>query len=78
MLKANLMLTGVVLLLGGIALAIFGYNVEPTVGEAIDNVFSGDFTDKRNLMMLGGMIAAVIGGAFMASAALSGGKMRTA
>lgn len=76
--KANLFLTGIVLLIGGIALAISGYNVEPTVGEAIDNVFTGDFTDKRNLMMLGGMIAAAVGGVLIASGAVAGGKMRTA
>ena len=55
---------GVVALMIGIALWAYGYNVSPTAGQAIGNIFSGDFTDRRNICMLAGL---VIGGAGAAS-----------
>jgi hypothetical protein len=70
---------GLVMLLGGIALWIFGYNLEPTVGEAISNVFDGDFTDKRNLLMFAGAALAVVGAASLVGGAVTGGgKLRSA
>jgi len=63
---------GVVMLLIGIALWVYGYNVEPTAGEAIGNIFSGDFTDKRNAFMIVGLIVAAVGGAGL----LGGGLTR--
>jgi hypothetical protein len=60
--KRNLSLIGVVLLIGGIGLAIYGYTLEPTFGEAVTNIFDGDFTQRRNLLMLVGIGCAVLGG----------------
>ena len=62
---------GVVMLLAGIALWVFGYNVEPTTGQAIGNIFSGNFTDKRNAFMLVGVIAAAVGAASVLGGALT-------
>jgi hypothetical protein len=62
----GLSVIGVVLLLVGIALLIFGFNMEPTVGEAIGNVFDGKFTDKRNVLKLVGLALAVAGGVMVA------------
>jgi len=62
---------GVLALLTGIALWVYGYNVEPTAGEAIGNIFSGNFTDKRNAFMIVGLIVAAIGGAGMLGGALT-------
>jgi len=58
----NLNVVGLVLLLGGVGLAIYGYTLEPTFGEAIGNVFDGKFTEKRNLLMIVGIVLAVVGG----------------
>jgi hypothetical protein len=74
----SLLTFGVILLLSGIALAIYGYYLEPTVGEAIGDVFDGDFTDKRNILMLIGLGLAVAGGASLAGGALSGRSVRSA
>lgn len=62
---------GVLALLTGIALWVYGYNVEPTAGEAIGNIFSGNFTDKRNAFMIVGLIVAAIGGAGMLGGVLT-------
>jgi hypothetical protein len=62
---------GVVMLLTGIALWIYGYNVEPTAGQAIGNIFSGNFTDKRNAFMIVGLIVAGCGGASVIGGALT-------
>ena len=62
---------GVLALLTGIALWVYGYNVEPTAGEAIGNIFSGNFTDKRNAFMIVGLIVAAIGGASVLGGALT-------
>ena len=61
--RMSLLGGGVLMLLAGIALWVYGYNVEPTAGEAIGNIFSGNFTDKRNAFMLVGGIVAAVGGA---------------
>ena len=54
---------GIVMLLTGIALWVYGYNVEATTGQAIGNIFSGNFTDKRNAFMIAGVIVGAVGGA---------------
>lgn len=72
----GLSLVGVVLLLVGIALLIYGFNMEPTVGEAIGNVFDGDFTDKRNVLKFVGLALAVTGGVILAGGAISGMKKK--
>ena len=65
---------GVLALLTGIALWVYGYNVEPTAGEAIGNIFSGNFTDRRNAFMIVGMIIAAVGGAGLLGGAWNGAR----
>ncbi len=67
---------GVVVLLSGIALWVYGYNLEPTVGQAIGNIFSGDFTDRRNAFMLAGLIVGAVGAASVLAGGFTG--VRTA
>lgn len=62
---------GIAILLIGIALWVYGYNVEPTAGQAIGNIFSGNFTDRRNGFMLAGLILGAVGGAGVLGGALS-------
>ena len=73
-LRMNLLGGGLVILLAGIALWIYGYNVEPTTGQAIGNIFSGNFTDRRNACMLGGLLMAAVGGAGVLGGFLTGAK----
>jgi len=63
---------GIAMLLVGAALWLYGYNVEATTGQAIGNIFSGNFTDRRNAFMLVGMLLAAIGGAGVLGGFLSG------
>ena len=66
--KSSLMFSGVLMLLAGIALVFWGFEMEPTVGEAIGNVFDGDFTDKRNILKVAGIALCVVGGVALAGA----------
>lgn len=61
--RTTLLGSGVAMLVIGIALWVYWYNVEPTAGQAIGNIFSGNFTDKRNAFMIVGIILAAVGGA---------------
>jgi hypothetical protein len=72
--RMSLLGGGLVTLLIGIALWVYGYNVEPTTGQAIGNIFSGNFTDRRNAFMLVGMILAAVGGASVLGGAFTGAR----
>ncbi len=74
MLRTGLFGTGALMLVIGIALAIYGYNLQPNAGEAIGNIFSGDFTDKRNLFIYAGIGIAVLGGVSLAGGAFTGNE----
>jgi hypothetical protein len=65
---------GVVLLFAGIAFWVYGYNVEPTAGQAIGNIFSGNFTDRRNAFMLAGLIVGGVGAASLLGGVLTGAR----
>ena len=72
--RMGLLSGGIAVLLVGIALWVYGYNVEPTTGEAIGNIFSGNFTDKRNALMLVGLIVGAVGGAGVLGGAVTGAR----
>jgi hypothetical protein len=72
--RMNLLGGGLVILLAGIALWVYGYNVAPTAGQAIGDIFSGNFTDRRNAFMLGGLLLAAVGGAGVLGGALTGSR----
>lgn len=76
--KMSLMMVGVVALLAGVALVIWGYNIEPTVGEAFSNVFDGEFTDKQNILKFAGIALCVVGAASLAGAVFVRGSASTA
>jgi len=72
--RTGLLGGGVLILLTGIALWMYGYNVEPTTGQSIGNIFSGYFTDKRNGFMLAGLLIGAAGGASVLGAILTRGR----
>lgn len=68
--RMGLLGAGVVTLLVGIALCVYGYSVEPTEGQAIGSIFTADFTDRRNVFMLLGWLLAAVGAAGVVGGAL--------
>ncbi len=49
------------LLIGGIVLIIFGVNESDSIGSSFSRFFTGNPTDKSMWLLLGGVVAAVIG-----------------
>jgi hypothetical protein len=49
------------LLIGGVALMIYGINATNSFGSDVSRFFTGSPTNKAIWMFLGGMVAAVIG-----------------
>ena len=49
------------LLAGGIVLIVFGVNASNSFGSDISRFFTGSPTDKAIWMLLGGVVAAVVG-----------------
>jgi len=49
------------LLAGGILLIVFGVNASNSFGSDISRFFTGSPTDKAIWMMVGGVVAAVVG-----------------
>ena len=56
---------GLVLLVVGVTLLIFGYNASQSVSEQIVEGFTGRFTQQTMAYLIGG-IAAIVGGAALA------------
>jgi hypothetical protein len=50
------------LLVGGIALLIFGLNASNSLESDVSRFFTGSPTDKATWMIIGGIVAAVAGG----------------
>ena len=49
------------LLIGGVALMIYGINATNSFGSDVSRFFTGSPTDKAIWMLIGGTVAAVIG-----------------
>ncbi len=57
----NNKIIGVVLIIAGVALAIWGYNIYNSVGSQVTRTFSGDAPIEAWAGMVGGVICVVIG-----------------
>ena len=57
----NNKITGIVLIVVGVALTIWGYNVYDSAGSQITRAFSGDTPIEAWIGMVGGIIAVLIG-----------------
>jgi hypothetical protein len=51
----------IALLVGGIILAIFGLNASNSFSSEVSEFFTGSPTDKAMWMLIGGIVAAIIG-----------------
>ena len=54
-------IVSIALLVGGIVLMIFGINATNSFSSDVSRFFSGSPTDKAIWMLIGGLVAAVIG-----------------
>ena len=57
----NNRLLGIVLLVAGIGLVIWGYQLSGSVGSQLTKAISGSHTDKVMLMYIGGAASAIAG-----------------
>ena len=57
----ELILLGALLLVGGVALFIFGYQASQSVGEQVLETFTGRFTDATTWYLIGGAAVALCG-----------------
>jgi len=51
----------ITLLIGGIILVIFGINATDSLSSDVSRIFTGSPTNKAIIMLVGGVIATVIG-----------------
>ena len=59
--KKNNKLIGLILLVVGVGLAIWGYQLSGSVGSQLTKAISGSHTDKVMLMYIGGAVSAIAG-----------------
>lgn len=51
------------LLVGGLVLVIYGMQASDSVGSGVSRFFTGSPTDKAMWLLIGGIVAAVVGAA---------------
>ena len=66
---------GLILLVLGIGLLLFGLNATESLTEEISEGLTGKYTDKTTWYILGGIAMALVGGAM---ALVGGGRTRSA
>jgi hypothetical protein len=54
-------LISLILLIGGIVLIVYGINASHSVGSDFSRLFTGSPTDKSIWLLVGGVVAAIIG-----------------
>jgi len=54
-------LVSIALLVGGVVLLIFGINATNSFGSDVSRFFTGSPTDKAVWMLIGGLVATVVG-----------------
>ena len=59
--KFNMKITGVVLLVIGVGLLVWGYNISQSVSGQFEQAFSGAPGDKAMIMYIVGAVCAAVG-----------------
>lgn len=54
-------LISTILLVGGIVLIVYGINASNSIGSDFSRLFTGSPTDKSIWMLIGGIVASIIG-----------------
>ena len=55
-------LLGLILLVVGVILLIFGFNASQSLGDQVTETFTGRFTDETMWYIIGGAVAVGVGG----------------
>ena len=55
-------LLGIILLVVGVILLIFGFNASQSLGDQVAETFTGRFTYETMWYIIGGAVAVVVGG----------------
>ncbi|WP_417550250.1 DUF3185 family protein [Methylophaga sp.] len=55
-------LLGIILLVVGVILLIFGFNASQSLGDQVTETVTGRFTDETMWYIIGGAVAIVVGG----------------
>lgn len=55
-------LLGIILLVIGVILLIFGFNASQSLGDQVTETVTGRFTDETMWFIIGGAVAVVVGG----------------
>ncbi|HBX58733.1 MULTISPECIES: DUF3185 family protein [unclassified Methylophaga] len=55
-------LLGIILVVIGIILLVFGFNASQSLGDQVTETFTGRFTDETMWYIIGGAVAVVVGG----------------
>lgn len=55
-------LLGIILVVIGIILLVFGFNASQSLGDQVTETFTGHFTDETMWYIIGGAVAVVVGG----------------
>lgn len=55
-------LLGIILLVVGVILLIFGFNASQSLGDQVTETVTGRFTDETMWFIIGGAVAIVVGG----------------
>lgn len=55
-------LLGIILLVIGVILLVFGFNASQSLGDQVTETITGRFTDETMWYIIGGAVASVIGG----------------
>lgn len=58
----SLKLLGIILLVVGVILLIFGFNASQSLGDQVTETVTGRFTDETMWYIIGGAVAIVVGG----------------
>lgn len=66
---------GIVLLVAGVILLLFGLNATESVTETVSEGLTGKYTDKTTWYIIGGLASALIGGSMTL---FGGGRIRSA
>jgi hypothetical protein len=59
--------SGLIFLVAGVALLIWGISGAESVGSSISKIFSGTPTDKSMWLIIGGAVSALLGSVMLAS-----------
>jgi hypothetical protein len=54
-------IAGIALLVGGVVLMVFGFTAADSFGSDVSRFFTGSPTDKAIWMIIGGIVAAIVG-----------------